>query len=44
MTQRKCPFQGRNLKDTTPEESRGKEKVEARSVAVPSEVGFWGVQ
>ena len=43
-TPRKCPFQGRNLKVTTPEEGRGKEKVETCSVAVPSEVGFFGVQ
>ena len=43
-TPRKCPFQGRNRKVTTPEEGRGKEKVETCSVAVPSEVGFffWG--
>ena len=40
-TPRKCPFQGRNLKVTTPEEGRGKEKVETCSVAVPSEVGFF---
>ena len=43
-TPRKCPFQGRNLKVTTPEEGRGKEKVETCSVAVPSEVGFFGMQ
>ena len=43
-TPRKCPFQGRNLKVTTPEEGRGKEKVETCFVAVPSEVGFFGVQ
>ena len=43
-TPRKGPFQGRNLKVTTPEEGRGKEKVETCSVAVPSEVGFFGVQ
>ena len=43
-TPRKCPFQGRNLKVTTSEEGRGKEKVETCSVAVPSEVGFFGVQ
>ena len=43
-TPRKCPFQGRNLKVTTPEEGRGKEKVETCSVAVPSEVGFFWVQ
>ena len=43
-TPRKCPFQGRNLKVTTPEEGRGKEKAEACSVAVPIEVGFWGVE
>ena len=43
-TPRKCPFQGRNLKVTTLEEGRGKEKVETCSVAVPSEVGFFGVQ
>ena len=42
-TPRKCPFQGRNLKVTTPEEGRGMEKVETCSVAVPSEVGFFGV-
>ena len=41
-TPRKCSFQGRNLKVTTPEEGRGKEKVETCSVAVPSEVGFGG--
>ena len=43
-TPRKCPFQGRNLKVTTPEEGRGKEKVETFSVAVHSEVGFFWVQ
>ena len=43
-TPRKCPFQGRNLKVSTPEEGRGKEKVETFSVAVPSEVGILGVQ
>ena len=43
-TPRKCPFQGRNLKVTTPEEGRGKEKVETCSVVVPSEVGSFGVQ
>ena len=43
-TPRKCPFQGRNLKVTTPEEGRGKEKLQTCSVAVPSEVGFFGVQ
>ena len=43
-TTRKCPFQGRNLKVTTPEEGRAKEKVETSSVAVPSEVGFFWVQ
>ena len=37
---RKCPFLGKNLKFTTPEEGRGKEKVETCSVTVPSEVGF----
>ena len=41
-TPRKCPFQGRNLKVTTPEVGRGKEKVETCSVAVPSEVGVLG--
>ena len=43
-TPRKCLLQGRNLKVTTPEEGRGKEKVETCSVAVPSEVGFFWVQ
>ena len=43
-TPRKCPFQGRNLNVTTPKECRGKEKEETCSVAVPSEVGFLGVQ
>ena len=43
-TPRKCTFQGRNLKVTTPEEGRGKEKVGACTVAVPNEVGFLGVQ
>ena len=43
-TPRKCLFQGRNLKVTTPEEGRGKEKVETCSVVVTSEVGFLGVQ
>ena len=39
-----CPFQGRNSQVKTSNEGGGREKLETRSFAVPSEVRFLGKQ